>query len=643
MCGIAGFLSKGGISIEDRDALGEMVTQLDHRGPDANGKWFGNHMALGHTRLSIIELSPAGAQPMHSACGRYVISFNGEIYNSEEIRSKITTPYPYQGNSDTETILAAISYWGVEEALTQFNGMFVAAVWDRANEELKLFRDHLGKKPLFYAFSHHHFLFASELNSLKKAPSFNAEVSQDALHMYMQFGYVPAPYSIFKNCYKLRPGHILSFSLRSFTVKNIKAWWDLHKIVVKEPTKLSFAENVEKTESLLEDSIRLRLNADVPVGAFLSGGIDSSLICAMAAKIHPQALKTFSIGFDESQYNESAQAEITAKAIGADHTTFMVQAQDALKLIPKLPHICDEPFADSSILPTTLISQLARKQVTVAIGGDGGDEIFCGYERYLWGEKILEMRKKYPNFINKAICHGVDFLRPATLNKLAAMAYKFKGKKAPHLFADKAAKFTKALRQTNSRKLYRELHSLWSNPNEVLSYGQDGIHLFSDSDEWPDSLNPVRQYMFADLMMYLSDDILQKADRASMSTSLELRSPLIDHRLVEHSWTMSMDSLIGPEKNMKKRVLKSLLGRHLPDYNLEAPKQGFAVPIAEWLRGDLKDWAQDLINDSHTFDFFYHKQLQETFQQHLSKRANHQHKLWAALMFIQWHKDLKQG
>ncbi|WDE98494.1 asparagine synthase (glutamine-hydrolyzing) [Lentisphaera profundi] len=640
MCGIAGFLSKGGVSIEDKDALSDMVTQLDHRGPDAHGTWNDDHIALGHTRLSIIELSPAGAQPMHSACGRYVISFNGEIYNSEEIRSKIKHPYPYQGNSDTETILAAITYWGVEESLTHFNGMFVAAVWDRVKHELKLFRDHLGKKPLFYAFSHHHFLFASELKSLRKAPAFKAEVAHDALHMYMQYGYVPAPYSIFKNCYKLRPGHILSFSLKSFTVKNIKAWWDPHKIVCNKTSGLSFAENVEKTEGLLQDSIRLRLNADVPVGAFLSGGIDSSLICAMAAKTHPQALKTFSIGFEESQYNETAQAELTAKAIGADHTTFMVTPKDALDLIPRLPQICDEPFADSSIIPTTLISQLARKQVTVAIGGDGGDEIFCGYERYLWGEKILAMRQKYPDFINKGICAGINSLRPGHLNYLANLVYKTKGKKAPHLVADKAYKFAKALKRNDSRKVYRELHSLWDHPSDILRYGQDGIHLFSDQDEWPDFLDPIRQFMFSDLMMYLSDDILQKADRASMSASLELRSPLLDHRLVEHSWSIGMDSLIGPEKNMKKRILKSLLGRHLPDYNLDTPKQGFAIPIAEWLRGELKEWAQDLIHSANNLDFFYQQELQQTFKQHLNGSANHQHKLWAALMFIQWQQDL---
>ena len=643
MCGIAGFLSKGGISIEDKDALSDMVAQLDRRGPDANGSWFDDHMALGHTRLSVIELSPAGAQPMHSACGRYVISFNGEIYNSAEIREKINRNYPYQGNSDTETILAAITYWGIEEALTHFNGMFAAAIWDRANNELKIFRDHLGKKPLFYAFSHHHFLFASELKSLLKAPGFKSEISHDALYMYMQYGYVPAPYSIYKNCYKIRPGHILSFSLRSFTVKNIKPWWDPHKIVVNEPSKLNFPENVEKTENILQDSIRMRLNSDVPLGAFLSGGIDSSLVCAMAAKIHSKPLKTYSIGFAEGQYNETDQAEATAKAIGADHQTFMVTPKDALDLVPQMPTICDEPFADSSILPTTLISKLARKDVTVAIGGDGGDEVFCGYERYLWGSKIMKMRKDYPDFINQMICSSVDSFKPSNLNKLAAIFYKFKGKPTPHLFADKAAKMTRALKRRHPRRIYREIQSLWSYPGIIAPYGQDGIHLFSDPDEWPDFLDPIKQFMFSDLMMYLPDDILQKADRASMYSSLELRSPLLDHRLIEHAWTMDLDCLIGPERNMKKRILKSLLGRHLPEYDIEQPKRGFAVPIGEWLKTELKDWAQDLIHSSERFDFFYHKTLEETFKEHLKGRRNHQHRLWAALMFLQWHRDLHQN
>ena len=643
MCGIAGFLAKDKIHAADKQALHDMVKALDHRGPDANGTWLGEsgEVALGHTRLSILDLTETGAQPMTSACGRYVLTYNGEVYNAPEIREQLEILYPFKGHSDTEVILAAIAEYGLEKALPKFNGMFAGGLWDKERHELSLFRDQLGKKPLYYAFTHHHLIFASELKSLRKGPQFAPSICQDALTSYMQFGFIPEPYCIYEDCFKLRPGHVLTFCMSSFTVKTINSWWDPHRLYRQEICNKSYDEVLAHTENLLEDSIRLRLNSDVPLGAFLSGGIDSSLICSMASKIHPQQLQTYSIGFENPAYDESSQAAQTATAIGAQHHTFTVSSKDALDIIPQIPQICDEPFADSSIIPTTLMARMAKKDVTVALGGDGGDEVFCGYERYTWGSKVVGWKNKYPDWLLENTGSLMSSISPKNWERLHSLASKFKGRKLASQPAEKAQKLASALMTHTNRGLYKSLIHLWPEAWRIVCNSSEGIHMFTESNEWPSELDPIRQFMFCDVMMYLNDDILQKADRASMSASLELRSPLLDHRLMEYAWTLPLESLIGPEKNQKKRILKDLLKKHLPSYDFNQPKRGFAVPIQDWLRNDLKEWAGDYLNSRSANEYFHGTLLRKTFDDHLKGKANHQHRLWAALMFLQWEQAKK--
>ena len=638
MCGIAGFVAKDKIQEPDKQALQKMVNALEHRGPDAHVTWLGEsgEVALGHTRLSILDLSDAGAQPMTSACGRYVLTYNGEVYNAPELRNDLETLYPFKGHSDTEVILAAIAEYGLEKALPKFNGMFAGGLWDKELHELSLFRDQLGKKPLFYAFTHHHLIFASELKSLRQGPQFLPSICQDALTSYMQFGYIPEPYCIYEDCFKLRPGHVLTFCMASFTVKTINSWWDPHRLYRQNDLDLSYSQTLDHTEMLLEDSIKLRLQADVPLGAFLSGGIDSSLICAMASKIHSQKFQTYSIGFENSAFDETSQAALTAQAIGSDHHKFIVTAKDALDIIPQIPQICDEPFADSSIIPTTLMARMARKNVTVALGGDGGDEVFCGYERYIWGAKIAEWKKKYPEFLLNSAASTIGAFSPRTWDSMHNLASRIIGRPLMSQPGDKAQKMSAALQTYGNSGLYKSLIHLWPEAWRIVKNSSEGIHMFTESSEWPSELHPIRQFMFCDVMMYLNDDILQKADRASMSTSLELRSPLLDHRLMEFAWSLPLKTLIGPEYNQKKRILKDLLLKHLPSYDFKQPKRGFAVPIQDWLRGDLKDWAGDLLNSETSRNYFHKTLLDKTFSEHLKGKANHQHRLWATLMFLQW-------
>jgi asparagine synthase (glutamine-hydrolysing) len=621
-----------------------MVNALAHRGPDDVGVWADSAgVALAHRRLSIIELSAAGHQPMVSGSGRYILVFNGEIYNHLALRQTLadTEPQKWLGHSDTETLLACIEAWGLEQTLKQLVGMFAIALWDRTEGSLALARDRFGEKPLYYGWNHGKFLFGSELKALVAHPNWSAEVDRHALSLYVRYGYVPTPYSIWAEIKKLVPGSYLILSSVDLA-NNVQAkpivYWSARAFVDQaKPQKLTDIEATKKLDQLLQQSINGQMLADVPLGAFLSGGIDSSTVVAMMQAESALPVQTFTIGFSEKDYDEATYAKAVAQHLKTSHTELYVSAKDALDLIPQLSNIYDEPFADASQLPTHLVSLLARQHVKVSLSGDGGDELFGGYNRHRFGPKIWRSLQKMPL--------GLRHFLGETIKKISPMNWDKFGNVLPQsirqpTFGDKAHKLAGLSMATTVEDVYQWLVSSDRDPEQVLT------EMYSDwvmQGTWAATEMSLLQcedsaerMMFNDVVAYLTDDILCKVDRAAMAIGLETRVPLLDHRIAEFAFQLPQNMKI--RNGQGKWLLRQVLDRYVPSVLIERPKQGFGVPIDTWLRGPLRDWAEGLLAPSRLRrEGFFNEQLVTTrWQEHLSGKKNWQYWLWNILMFQAW-------
>ncbi len=597
-----------------------MVATLHHRGPDDTGTWVDQEcgVALGHKRLSVVDLSPLGHQPMLSSSGRYCVSYNGEVYNHGELRLELQERgYSFRGRSDTEVLVEAIDCWGISDTLRRSNGMFAIAVWDTQLRRLTLARDRIGIKPLYYGWSGSTFLFGSELKALRSYPGFRNEIDRDAIAMLLQHCYIPAPFSIYRGVQKLPPGTTLEVGAATTPDSGTPVpYWEMEEAVrrgVEHPFQGSKDDATDALERLLRDSVRLQMEADVPLGAFLSGGIDSSLVVALMQSQSSQPIRTFSIGFHEQQYNEAHFAKQVAEHLGTEHTEHYVTPQEALAVIPQLPELYDEPFADSSQIPTFLVSKITQQQVTVSLSGDGGDELFGGYSRYAHTASIWKK---------------VSWL-PAPLRSLAATllqrAVPWRGDEARRL-----------LRTPHAQALYAWLNTHWKEPEQVVLGSQVPSTIFRQFDRWNMRPDFIEQMMHLDTVTYLPDDILTKVDRASMAVSLEARVPLLDHRVVEFAWSLPLAMKV--REGRAKFPLRQVLRRYVPDALFDRPKVGFGVPLDEWLRGPLRDWAEELLSEERLRreGFFDATRIRQRWSDHLARTSDWHYWLWDVLMFQAW-------
>jgi len=648
MCGITGFVDFSKVRKSDgmRKNILRMTNALAHRGPDDSGVWLDQDVgiSLGHRRLSIVDLSASGHQPMESSSGRYIISFNGEVYNFPEIKKKLEAGgnCTWKGHSDTEVMLEAIDRWGVKKSLEYFNGMFAFALFDRLERRLYLARDRMGKKPLYYGQTGSVFLFASELKSIRQHEDFKPEIDRDALALYLRFSYVPEPHSIYRNIHKLFPGKILVVDLGPHGILNqeIVSFWSA-KDVVQAGTDMPFPgtsdEALSRLDGLLADAVKLRMVSDVPIGAFLSGGIDSSLVVALMQAQSSMRVKTFSIGLQEEGLNEAGFAKQVAKHLDTDHTEFYVSSDEARAVIPQLPLLYDEPFADSSQIPTFLVSRLTRQYVTVSLSGDGGDELFGGYNRYFIAPAIWNKVKWLPCHLRAVLAKVLSNPTPKQWNmfsKIFSSALSRYGTQGT--FADKFNKIAQVMDMPDPDALYMRLVSVWDNPSDMLIEGREPLTTLTDRSVWPRLDDFMRRMMYFDLVTYLPDDILVKVDRASMGVSLEARAPFLDYRVVEFACSLPNGMLIS--KGKSKWLLRKLLYKYVPAKLIERPKMGFAIPVDAWLRGPLREWAGDLLNEDRLQrdGFFKPKLIVDRFSEHISGKRNWQYCLWNILMFQAW-------
>jgi asparagine synthase (glutamine-hydrolysing) len=651
MCGLAGFLTPQPASWGE-PVLRRMTDTIERRGPDDSGYWLDGEagVALGHRRLAIVDLSAAGHQPMASGAGRYVIIFNGEIYNHLALRAELHGAGhrpAWRGHSDTETLLAGFEAWGVKATIAKCIGMFALAVWDRQQRELTLGRDRLGEKPLYYgwqgAFGSAAFLFGSELKALKAHPAFSADVDRGALSLLMRHGYIPAPYSIYQGIAKLPPGSLLTLSPLQ-RQPHATSYWSARSAVeqgVAQPFAGTAAEAVDALESLLKDAVQKQMMSDVPLGAFLSGGVDSSTIVALMQAVSREQgaspVRTFTIGFEEESYNEAEHAKAVAGHLGTDHTELYVSPQQALSVIPKLPGLYCEPFADSSQVPTFLVSQLARQHVTVALSGDAGDELFGGYNRYVLGQQVWSKLKVLPPAVRRAAASALTSLSPAAWNRLLGPVQGLLPKSlAQSNIGDKLHKGARVMAARNGSELYRLLVSQWDDPTAIVIDGVEPPTALTDAAGVPGAGQYVQQMMALDMISYLPDDILCKVDRAAMGVSLETRVPLLDHRVVEFAWRLPLEFKL--RGGVSKWALREVLYRHVPRELIERPKMGFGIPLDVWLRGPLRAWAEDLLNEQRLRreGFFHPEPIRAAWTEHLSGRRNWAYRLWTVLMFQAW-------
>ncbi|MBF0465894.1 MAG: asparagine synthase (glutamine-hydrolyzing) [Nitrospirae bacterium] len=646
MCGITGFvdLSHQLTVVQLNGVIKKMSNTIIHRGPDDSGVWVDVSMgiALGHRRLSILDLSPGGHQPMLSYSGRYVITFNGEIYNHQEIKREIETHIKplWQGHSDTEIMLTAIEIFGLEYALRIFTGMFAFALWDREEKILYIARDRIGEKPLYYGWMGNCFVFGSELKALKAHPSWMNNIDQDVIALYLKHSYIPAPYSIYRDIYKLMPGTFISMSASRIANKqNIApiAYWSAIETVEKglnNPFSGSEIEAIEQLEEILKTSIKQQMIADVALGAFLSGGIDSSTVVSLMQAQSSNPVKTFTIGLFEKNYDEAKYARAIAKHLKTDHTELYVTPKETMDVIPNLSTLYDEPFSDSSQIPTFIISQLTHKYVTVSLSGDGGDEIFGGYNRYLVGKNIWNNLKWIPDNIINIYRRIMSLLTPqiidTLLNKLNFIIPK---KMRQNNYGDKIQKFNDVIDAKTIDDLYLRLISHWNNTDAIVINSNILTTMLASVIENNNISDPICKMMCIDLITYLPDDILVKVDRAGMGVSLELRMPFLNHHVVEFAWSLPLSMKIRQWQS--KWILRQILYRYVPQKMVDRPKMGFAIPIDTWLRGPLRDWAEHLLNEKKMC-FFNPKPIQKKWHEHLTGKHNWQHHLWDILMFQSW-------
>ena len=632
MCGIAGLWGDAGV--EARAVVEAMTATLVHRGPDDGGCWQDQTagVALGHRRLSILDLSPAGHQPMFSRCGRYVLVFNGEIYNHGELRSELDGA-SWRGHSDTETLLEAVVRWGVAGALKRCTGMFALALWDRERRELHLARDRLGEKPLYYGRLGGTLVFASELKALRAHPNWRGEIDRGALTLLLRHNCIPAPHSIYRGIRKLMPATILT--LREDGSSEELRYWSAREVAesgVNEPFADTEDEAAAELERLLSRAIGRQMVADVPLGAFLSGGIDSSTVVALMQAQSARPVKSFTIGFDEPGYDEAGYAHAVARHLGTEHIELTVTARQALEVIPRLPELYDEPFSDSSQIPTLLVAQLARGQVAVSLSGDGGDELFGGYNRYLLGRNLWRKMGWLPRGVRRAAAAAIAALPPAGWDALFSC---LPGRRHARP-GDKLHKLAGILGARDADEIYRLLVSHWQHPAAVVIGGAEPVTALTDRGAWPDLSDFTQRMMYLDLVSYLPDDILVKLDRAAMGVSLETRVPMLDHELVEFAWRLPLSMKIRGGQG--KWLLRRVLHKHVPRELIERPKMGFGVPIDAWLRGPLRDWAEALLDEARLTreGHFDPRAIRAKWREHLSGRRNWQYQLWDVLMFQAW-------
>lgn len=639
MCGIAGFWSNKHANIDVKNVALGMAKKIDHRGPDSQGVWVNEsgHVALAHRRLSIVDLSNAGAQPMVSPCSRYTIVFNGEIYNHQALRRLIADTHEicWKGHSDTETLLMAFSVWGIEDTLSQLNGMFAFALWDSVEELLFLARDRMGEKPLYYGIMGDSFVFASELKALRAHPEWEGEIDRNSLALFMRHGYVPAPYSIYKNIRKLPPANYLVINALDGFRFEPKCYWDLERIA---STTARVDHGIDELHQLLLDAVKIRMEADVPLGAFLSGGYDSTLITALMQAQSNVPVKTFSIGFDEKVYNEADHAKKIAAYLGTEHTELYVTPLEAMNVVPLLPVMFDEPFADSSQIPTYLVSKMARSNVAVCLSGDGGDELFCGYNRYVTGYRIWQLINKYPKPIRQSLAW---LFRNLSGNKLDAIQRLLPDRLQVSSLSDRLPKLAEVLSCDEGGQFYRNLVSHWKLPNDVVLGAAEPSMLYSDNRLQDKFESFQEEMMYLDMMTYLPDDILVKVDRASMAVSLEARVPFLDHRVVEHSWAIPLDNKY--RNGQGKWILKEILYKYVPKDMMDRPKMGFGVPIESWLRGPLRDWAENLLSRENLTKggYFNVEMVRNRWEEHISGKRRWHYSLWNVLMFQAWLEEEK--
>lgn len=640
MCGFVGYLDRSGIA-NGEEVLRRMADTIAHRGPDGDGYWIDSEagIALAHRRLAIIDLSAAGHQPMLSHDGRYMLSYNGEIYNHVEMRRALDAAgsINWRGHSDTETLLEGFSRWGVVGTLQRANGMFAFALWDRAERKLYLARDRMGEKPVYYGMQGSTLLFGSELKALRQHPSWRGQVNRDTLSLFLRHNYVPGPYSIYDDILKLPPAHYVEIGPNDREPGAPIPYWDIAEKAKQgrdNPFAGSAEAAVDALEALLTDAVGMRMAADVPLGAFLSGGYDSSTIVALMQRQSTNPVKTFSIGFSEAEYDEAHHAKRVAAHLGTDHTELYVTPDDALAQIPSLPHHWDEPFADSSQIPTLLVSRLARTAVTVSLSGDGGDELFCGYTRYAQGYDIWRRIGALPRAMRKSAAAALRLMPAGAVDTMMKVAPARLRKMA---VGDRVLKLADVLDVDEAKDFYRSLVSHAKRPDTLVLGAHEPETLLSMNEPgWPADADFRDRMMYLDMRTYLPDDILVKVDRASMAFSLESRVPLLDHRVVEFALALPLEYKL--QGGQPKWPLRQILYRHVPREMMERPKMGFGVPIDHWLQGPLRNWADDLLNEDRLKrdGYFNVDAVRRLWSETRSGRRRWHYQIWDILMVQAW-------
>jgi asparagine synthase (glutamine-hydrolysing) len=650
MCGIAGYLGPEanrdiGARIVDR-----MTGTIVHRGPDDGGVWIEERgrVGLGNRRLAIVDLSPEGHQPMESSDGRYVVTYNGEVYNFEELRRELERlGQPFRGHSDTEVLLAAVTHWGLEGSLKKFIGMFAMALWDRREQRLHLIRDRIGKKPLYYGWFGDTFLFGSELKCLRAHPGFRGDVDRNVLALYMSSSYISAPHTIYEGVAKLPSGTFMSIGpLGSGVPIGPVPYWSAREVAeagAAEPMKLSEPDAVDELDRVVRDAVRVRLRADVPLGAFLSGGIDSStVVAAMQAQTH-QPVRTFTIGFTQPGMNEAEYAKAVATHLGTKHTELFVTDADALNVVPKLPETFDEPFADASAIPTLLLAELTRRHVTVSLSGDGGDELFGGYRHHHVIDRLWRWASIVPHSARSVLAGGLARVRPESWDRLGTVLRPVLPKRLQDRHPGPAI-YTLALatQKRDPEAFCRTFLGHWTDAGPLVIGVGNPLPL-THPDQWADLPNAIEKLMFLDLVTFLPDDIMVKVDRATMAVGLESRAPLLDHRLVEFCWRLPMHMKV--RNGTSKHLLRQMLDRYVPRALVERPKKGFGAPIGIWLRGGLRDWADALLDRRRLVEegFFHPDPIVHRWEEHRSGQRDWSSSLWDVLTFQAWLESQRSG
>ena len=628
MCGIVGFLGPSSLSVYELTSLtSRMTNTISHRGPDDSGTWVDHEVGigLGSRRLKIIDLSPAGSQPMTSTTGRYVIVFNGEVYNHLEIRRDVETQTAqspsWKGYSDTETILTAIEYLGLDKTLHMTAGMFAFALWDRMERILYLARDRSGEKPLYYGWQDDVFIFGSELKSLAAHPAFLKELDEDALSLFLRYAYVPTPWTIYRGIKKLQPGTYAKVSVDNRKKKlHVREYWKLKDIIINtlmNPINANAENAIKEFQNIFSYVISQHMTADVSVGLFLSGGIDSSIIALLAQAQSSQPLQTFSVGFDDPKYDESGHAKSVADYLGTNHTEIFVSDKDVHDIVPKLPDIYDEPFADSSQIPTTILAKMARRHVTVALSGDGGDELFGGYRRH------FQLHSLYN------VCRFVP--RP-----MKWIGYHLLSTVSQYKKIDIIREMLDTNRGAYINNIYSKMISHWKNPEEIIHSTSIPDIFQTETETWYGALEPASQVMILDFLNYLPDDILVKVDRSAMHSSLETRTPFLDHQIIEFSWRLPQSMKI--KHNHSKWILRQILNKYVPEKLISRPKQGFSIPLHNLLRGPLRDWGESLLSKERleAEGLFAPEMIRHSWNELMNGDDRWSHKVWIILMFQAW-------